>query len=99
MAASNECPECEKARPADAPQGLCPRCLLNRGLEDDDPDAVELVGSLPWISRSTGSSHPAEIREQSSPPSHRDTEPDCGCAFFALRRVGLFRVSRSRESL
>lgn len=33
--ASNRCPACQAERPAHAPGGLCPRCLLRQGLESD----------------------------------------------------------------
>src|SRR6266436_755558 len=31
MAEANLCPECRTALPADAPRGLCPRCLFQLG--------------------------------------------------------------------
>ena len=31
------CPTCGAERPANAPRGLCPRCLLRRGIESDAP--------------------------------------------------------------
>ncbi len=33
MTEQNQCPECGQTLPADAPNGLCPECLLKRGLE------------------------------------------------------------------
>ena len=33
MADENRCPQCGAELAADAPQGLCPGCLLKRGLE------------------------------------------------------------------
>ena len=30
---TDRCPSCGAARPANAPRGLCPRCLLRQGLE------------------------------------------------------------------
>lgn len=35
MTANRTCPECQALLPADAPAGLCPRCLLQRGLGSD----------------------------------------------------------------
>jgi serine/threonine protein kinase len=35
MTANRTCPECQTPLPADAPAGLCPRCLLQRGLGSD----------------------------------------------------------------
>lgn len=34
MADTRLCPQCEADLPTDAPEGLCPRCLLNVGLDD-----------------------------------------------------------------
>ncbi len=33
MSETNKCPECKAQLPASAPRGLCPACLLKRGLE------------------------------------------------------------------
>jgi len=33
MVEQGKCPQCGKAMPSDTPQGLCPACLLRRGLE------------------------------------------------------------------
>jgi tRNA A-37 threonylcarbamoyl transferase component Bud32 len=35
MTANRTCPECQTPLPADAPAGLCPRCLLQRGVGSD----------------------------------------------------------------
>jgi serine/threonine protein kinase len=35
MAESNRCPRCGGQMPTDAPQGLCPACLIQRGLETE----------------------------------------------------------------
>ncbi len=43
MAETKECPECGRTLPPDSPRGLCPRCLLNRGLENDDLDAFDAL--------------------------------------------------------
>ncbi len=44
--ATNRCPRCRAELPAQAPSGLCPKCLLQAGL-----------GSLEDLARSTGTSH------------------------------------------
>lgn len=46
MTASPQCPKCSAIRPADAPRGLCPCCLLGAALADPDEEHV-------W-SRATG---------------------------------------------
>jgi len=41
MSEENRCPECGAPRPAHAPKGLCPGCLLKRGLETAPPASEE----------------------------------------------------------
>jgi serine/threonine protein kinase len=43
MAEARLCPECGAELPADAPQGLCPQCLLLRGLGDDSGPSQDLA--------------------------------------------------------
>ncbi len=38
MAEENRCPECGADLPANAPQGLCPQCLMKKGLPTDAGD-------------------------------------------------------------
>ena len=43
MSEENHCPQCGAAVPAHSPQGLCPGCLLKRGLDthtEGSPDAA-----------------------------------------------------------
>src|SRR6516164_6238289 len=49
MLGSRQCPGCGTALPADAPEGLCPRCLLQAGLQPPTtpPAAVEEAATLP----------------------------------------------------
>ena len=39
MAERERCPSCGNELPANAPQGLCPECLLRQALESEDPTA------------------------------------------------------------
>jgi serine/threonine protein kinase len=41
MSEENRCPECGAPLPAHAPQGICPGCLLKRGLETAPPTSSE----------------------------------------------------------
>ena len=41
MAEENCCPQCSTKLPADAPDGLCPKCLLKAGLVDDPDITVD----------------------------------------------------------
>ena len=43
MPESNECPECGRTLPPDAPRRLCPRCLLNQGLMNDDLESFDAL--------------------------------------------------------
>jgi eukaryotic-like serine/threonine-protein kinase len=51
MSAKRECPECGAELPADAAEGLCPKCLMKAGLESG-PDLGATVadneGIVPW---------------------------------------------------
>ena len=39
----NACPQCQNELPADAPEGLCPACLLGEALATE-PVAIRYVG-------------------------------------------------------
>ncbi|UCG59318.1 MAG: protein kinase, partial [Phycisphaerales bacterium] len=49
MSEKGHCPECGGELPADAPQGLCPKCLMKLGLQTGDetakPDAVDATSN------------------------------------------------------
>jgi hypothetical protein len=45
MNSSPECPRCGKPLPPDAPQGLCPACLLGAALTVDDSPAAPAAGT------------------------------------------------------
>ena len=54
---ANRCPSCGAERPANAPEGLCPACLMNAGLvheRDINDDATEAFHDAPTLSRGTG---------------------------------------------
>jgi tetratricopeptide (TPR) repeat protein len=50
MVDSRHCPHCGEERPANSPRGLCPRCLLQQGLEDapeeTEPDPCPAEATL-----------------------------------------------------
>src|SRR5947208_16303554 len=48
MASENTCPDCGSQQPADAPAGLCPRCLLRLGLGDDLSSVPERGDHSTW---------------------------------------------------
>jgi hypothetical protein len=61
MTAARFCPVCRADLPADAPNGLCPQCLLRRGLQDSDPPAREGEGLTEAHPASPGTPTPAEL--------------------------------------
>jgi tRNA A-37 threonylcarbamoyl transferase component Bud32 len=44
MSQARLCPECETELPEDAPEALCPKCLLQQGLSDSDEDVFAANG-------------------------------------------------------
>src|SRR5512139_394062 len=49
------CPGCNKPLPANAPEGLCPECLLKAGLGtgvDIGPDTQSASGRIPFVAPS-----------------------------------------------
>jgi WD40 repeat protein/tetratricopeptide (TPR) repeat protein/tRNA A-37 threonylcarbamoyl transferase component Bud32 len=57
MAELRACPQCGAELPADAPEGLCPQCLLKLGLESEPGDA-EVAPQAQW-----------NLAEPSTPPT------------------------------
>lgn len=53
MTESTSCPQCGSPLPADAPEGICPRCLMLAGLSDDQSSA-----NSPAFARTTPSAAP-----------------------------------------
>jgi len=43
MAEPQKCPECGAELPQEAPQGLCPQCLLKEGLREDSEQKDDLA--------------------------------------------------------
>jgi len=57
MTATETCPECGQTLPADAPAGVCPKCLLAVGLNAAEDTSIEVTehmsssGSLPKVTK------------------------------------------------
>ena len=71
MAEENHCPQCGAELPADAPQGLCPKCLMKLGLptgaEPDKADASKPTNDVPASPTPPGGfvpPEPAELAKQ-----------------------------------
>jgi len=67
MAEENKCPQCGAELPADAPQGLCPKCLMKLGLPTeagpDKADASEPTSDVPTSATPPGGFVPPEPEE------------------------------------
>ncbi len=65
MESTRKCPKCGSPMPADAPQGLCPRCVMEIGLASDAETRASGVASGP-----AGTSNPAGSapRPSAAPP-------------------------------
>ncbi|HUU16223.1 MAG TPA: serine/threonine-protein kinase [Sedimentisphaerales bacterium] len=71
MAEESHCPQCGAELPADAPQGLCPQCLMKLGLptgaEPDKAGASEPTSDVPTSATPPGGfvpPEPAELAKQ-----------------------------------
>ncbi len=51
MAEAQDCPQCGSQLSPEAPQGLCPECLLKAGLSDGRDSALESEVTLPVTPR------------------------------------------------
>ncbi len=67
MAEENHCPQCGAELPADAPQGMCPKCLMKLGLptgaEAEKAGASEPTSDVPTSATPPGSFSPPEPAE------------------------------------
>ena len=60
MAESNRCPQCGTDVPGDAPQGLCPNCLLKAGFATEPTQSVWQTGGKcrgPFLQRPLHAAH------------------------------------------
>ena len=74
MAESNECPECGRVLPTDAPRRLCPRCLLNQGLMNDDLESFDALTHATSPGCSNSSNGLADAPHEFPQVSFRDTQ-------------------------
>ena len=80
MATHTDCPECGNPLPLDSPQGLCPQCLMKRGMES---------GSESSVADSTSDDH--ENTSKESPTLNPDIELSPGSKlgnYLIEREVG-----------
>ncbi len=62
MADEKLCPQCGGQLPADAPQGLCPQCLMKAGLQTGAPASS-------WRKPGAGVDAPSDVPTSATPPS------------------------------
>src|SRR5580704_9384827 len=60
------CPKCGAERSADAAQGLCPKCLLDAGLESQPASAAGVAPTGPFVT-------PSQAASPTIPPSRSPT--------------------------
>lgn len=54
MTEARRCPECGKDLPPDAPEGLCPQCMLKAGLASQTGPGMEPLGTVSYSPGSAG---------------------------------------------
>src|SRR5688572_21424906 len=57
------CPKCQAPIPENAPQGLCPRCVLGGAADPTDADPATATGDMPSTSRLAAAFPQLEILE------------------------------------
>lgn len=63
IAATNQCPKCGAPVPSDAPQALCPKCVLAEAAVSDAQAAPTATGEIPTIERIAAAFPQLEIIE------------------------------------
>ena len=74
MPEASECPECGRSLPPDAPRRLCPRCLLNQGLMNDELESFDDLTHATSADASSLSNGLAGARNKIPRVSLQDTE-------------------------
>ena len=110
MTDANRCPSCGAERPANSPEGLCPRCLMQQALDTDPPisagasvlaSLAATVGSVPRVllRDDTATGEPPSPLIQPSSPEMPDL-PDRSARlqlFGEIARGGMGAVLRGRD--
>ena len=74
---TENCPECGVALPPDAPAGVCPKCLLQAGMEDSGTDQAEHSAEVQTL-----------LRDSRSPADTPTIPPDEPVASIAAPGIG-----------
>lgn len=59
MSEAPRCPECGQNLPPDAPEGLCPQCMLKAGLQSQTGAGLEPLGTVSYSPASAGFAPPS----------------------------------------
>src|SRR5438132_1423222 len=94
MSDEKRCPKCGTKRPANAPEGLCPRCLLQFALVEDPPvpadDATaadpDATASGPLVDPTAA--HGEATHEHAPGPAPSGAAGETGVAILAADRNG-----------
>jgi hypothetical protein len=112
MAEHELCPNCGSRLPVNAPQGLCPACLLRQALESDDP-AVPIPpakddeiprrspidgGACSGADRPPASSGP-DRASRSHEPESSDADTDATLSYSIVREGGKVEPLLSAQDL
>ena len=91
MEPASVCPDCGATLPLNSPHGLCPRCLIHRGLENDTELRIGPApadgGVLATLAASVGRIRRVLLR---------DTDPETGSAPMVRPSSSEIRADRLR---
>ncbi len=97
MTDANRCPSCEAERPANSPEGLCPRCLMQQAL-DTDPPVSAGASVLASLAATVGSVPRVLLRDDTAtgePPRHWSSRSPPRCPTCPTARRGSSSSARS----
>jgi serine/threonine protein kinase len=88
MAEAKQCPNCGGEMPANAPQGLCPVCLLAEGVGSDETSPPPSDETSPAEPDATDTFHPREGPAGGKPGAEPDERVRIFGAYELIRERG-----------